>query len=221
MQTMAAKLIRCAGLSAMAAGILFVFIQLIHPPEALASVTTTMWIVVHALSVTMCLLWLWGIVGIYAVQVERAGWLGLAGVLVWSVFLVLTAAFTFAEAFILPPLVNDAPDFVQGFLGISSGSGGGAANVGILPTLYSLSGVLYLLGGVAFGVATLRAGILPRWTGAVLAAGTLAPLVFSILPHDYIRLAAVPAGIGLVCLGYSVWSETRTTVSATVPVDVR
>jgi hypothetical protein len=54
---------------------------------------------------------------------------------------------------------------------------------------------MYLLGGVLLGIATFRAGILPRWAGAALVVATLAPLVLSLLlPHEFIRLAAVPMG---------------------------
>lgn len=209
MKTTRSSLIRSAGLSTAAAGVLFVFVQLIHPPELLSSVTTSTWIVVHSLSVGMCILWLFGISGIYARQVEESGWLGLAGYLLTSIFLVLTAAFTFAEAFILPAMVMEAPQFVEGFLGIESGTAS-AANVGALPALYSVTGVLYLLGGVSFGTATFRAGILPRWAAGVLAVGTVAPIALSLLPHDYIRLAALPVGLSLVWLGYALWSERRT-----------
>jgi len=88
--------------------------------------------------------------------------------------------------------------------------------------VYSLTSVLYLVGGVLFGVATFRAGILPRWAGAGLAVGTVAPLVLSLLlPHEFIRLAAVPVGIALALLGYALWSERREKVSESVPATER
>jgi hypothetical protein len=215
MKKTATNLIRWAGLSA-AAGMLFVFVQSIHPPELLASVTTGRWIVVHCLSVAMGFFWLLGLTGLYARQVEEVGWLGLAGFLLLSLFLVLTAAFTFAEAFNLPPLATAAPAFVEGFLGISSGAAG-ETDLGALPALYTLSGVLYLLGGVLFGTATLRAGILPRWAAGVLAVGTVLPLAFSLLPQVPVRLAAVPVGVALAWLGLALWSERRVRASEPVP----
>jgi hypothetical protein len=73
------------------AGILFVVIQMIHPPQTLSSVTTGAWATVHYLTIAMCLLGLLGIAGIYARQVEAAGWLGLAGVLLFGLWLAALA----------------------------------------------------------------------------------------------------------------------------------
>ncbi len=211
------NLIRCAGLSAVVGGSLFVGIQPIHPPEILASVTTSTWALVHYVGVAMCLLILLGITGIYARQAKEAGWLGLAGFLLFGLTWALLAAFQFAEGLILPMLATDAPKFVVGFLGITSGSPS-EVSLGILPAVYSATSVLYLVGGVLFGIATFRAGILPRWAGGGLAVGTVAPLALSLLPpHEFIRLAAVPTGLALALLGYALWSERREKVSGAVP----
>ena len=216
MKITASKLIRWAGLSAVVGGCLFVGIQPIHPPEILSSFTTSTWAIVHYVGVIMCFLILLGITGIYARQVKEAGWLGLAGFLLFGLMWALTAAFQFAEGLIVPLLATDAPRFAVGFEGISSGSPS-EVSLGILPAVYSLTSVLYLLGGVLFGIATFRAGILPRWAGGGLAVGTVAPLVLSLLlPHEFIRLAAVPVGIALALLGYALWSERREKVSEPV-----
>lgn len=221
MNTTSANLIRWAGLSAVVGGCLFVGIQPIHPPEILASFTTSTWAIVHYVGVVMCFLILLGITGIYARQVKEAGWLGLAGFLLFGLMWALTAAFQFAEGLIVPLLATEAPRFAVGFEGISSGAPS-EVSLGILPAVYSLTSVLYLVGGVLFGVATFRAGILPRWAGAGLAVGTVAPLVLSLLlPHEFIRLAAVPVGIALALLGYALWSERRQTASEAVPATQR
>jgi hypothetical protein len=217
MKTTASNLIRWAGLSAVLGGSLFIIMQPIHPPDTLSSVTTSAWATVHYVGVVMCLLTLLGIVGIYARQVKESGLLGLAGFLVFSLMWALTAAFQFAEGLILPLLATDAPTFVEGFVGITSGTPS-EVSLGILPTVYSITSVLYLVGGVLFGIATFRAGVLPRWAGGALAVGTVAPLALSLLlPHEFIRLAAVPMGIALAVLGYALWSDRRETISAPVP----
>jgi hypothetical protein len=220
-QITTSNLIRWAGLSAVVGGCLFVGIQPIHPPETLSSFTTSTWAIVHYVGVVMCFFILLGITGIYARQVKEAGWLGLAGFLLFSLMWAITAAFQFAEGLIVPLLATDAPTFAVAFEAISSGSPS-EVSLGILPAVYSLTSVLYLVGGVLFGVATFRAGILPRWAGGGLAVGTLAPLVLSLLlPHEFIRLAAVPTGIALALLGYALWSERRENVSAPLPATGR
>jgi hypothetical protein len=208
MKPSAASLIRWAGVSAMVAGIFFVVVGMFHPLETLASVTTTRWLVVHSLATAMCFFGILGMTGLYARQVEAAGWLGLAGYLLWSLFWVLALPFTFVEAFILPLLATEAPAFAEGFLGMLNRSAG-EMKFGVLAGLWALSDILFLLGGLVFGVATLRAGILSRWAAGVFTGGIgLAPAT-ALLPHELAPLVAVPIGLGLVWLGYALWSERR------------
>ena len=219
MKITASSLIRWAGLAAMLSGILFIVIQTIHPPDVLSSVTTARWAVVHYLSIVMDMLGMLGVAGIYARQVEKSGWLGLAGYLLLSLFYALTLAFQFAEAFISPVLATEAPKFVHGFLGIPGGHAS-EVNLGALPAVYSLlTGLLgYVLGGLLFGIATLRAGILPRWAAGLLAfAAVSPPLLASLLPHPLDRILAVPMGLALAWLGYALWSERREQAAEPVP----
>jgi hypothetical protein len=212
----AAKLIRWAGLSAMVAGSCYVVVGLFHPVETLASVTTTRWLIVHALATAMCFFGPLGLVGLYARQVKETGWLGLAGYLLLSLFYALTAPFTFAEVLLLPRLAAPAPTVVESYLGMFNGHPG-AINLGILGTVYTLSGLVYILGGLLFGIATIRAGILPRWAAALLALGTGLSPVASVLPEAHKALVAVPMGLALAWLGYALWSERREHAAEPVP----
>ena len=203
------NLIRWAGLPAMAAGIIFVAIQPIHPPDFLESVTTETWVIIQSLKTVMGVFYLFGIVGLYARQSKEAGWLGLAGFLIFSLSWMLQLPFIFTEAFILPPLAAESPQFVESFLAIINESAS-AVSVGALPTLYGLAGGLYMLGGLLFGIATFRAGILPRLAAALLAAaGPLSVILVSLLPHHLERLAALPMGLAMAWLGYALLFERR------------
>lgn len=211
------SLIRWAGLAAVAAGIIFAGIQPIHPPDVLSSVTTPQWVIIQSLKTVMCLLGLLGLAGLYARQVKEAGWLGLAGYLLFSLFFAHTLPLAYTEAFILPLLATEAPTFVEGFLGIFNGHPV-QTNLGALPVLYTLAGSAgYVLGGLLFGVATLRAGILPRWAAGLMAVGALAPFALAQLPHPLDRTFAVPMGLALAGLGYALWSERREQASEPVP----
>ena len=215
MKITASSLIRWSGLAAMAAGLIFAGIQPIHPPDFLPSVTTSAWAIIITLKWVMCLLFLIGITGLYARQVNEAGWLGLAGFILLILSWWLQTAYVFAEDFIVPVLATASPQFVDSFLGIVN-QHPGEMNIGVLTGLYGFLGICYMLGGLLFGIATVRARILPRWPAALLAvAATLTPAA-ALLPHEIQRFAAVPVALALAWLGYALWSERRGHVTESV-----
>ena len=220
MKVTTSNLIRVSGLALVPAGIVFAGIQPIHPPDVVESVTTSAWAIITSLKFVMSILFVVGITGLYARQAEKAGLFGLVAFLVLATSWTLQTPFVFTEAFVLPPLAAVAPEFVDGVLGISYGHMGNA-NLGTLPTIYSLGvGMTYMLGGLLFGVATFRAGILPRVPAALLAiAATLTPLA-GLLPHAEQRYAAIPVALALAWLGYTLWSERRASASQAVPATV-
>lgn len=219
-QITASKLIRWAGLAAVVAGIIFAGIQPIHPPDVLASVTTRAWAIITPVKTAMCLLFLLGIAGLYARQVRQSGWLGLVGFLLLSLSWAIQTAFVFAEAFIMPLLATTAPKFVDGFLGLASGHAS-AVNLGALPVLYTVVvGLGYMLGGLVFGIATLRAGILPRWAAGLLAVAAALTPAAALFPHQIQRFAAVPVAFAVAWLGYALWSERGEQASDLVPATV-
>jgi len=168
------------------------------------------------LKTAMCLLFLLGITGLYARQVKETGWLGLAGFLLLSLCWALQTAFVFAEAFIMPLLATTAPKFVDGYLGTAAGRAS-EVNLGALPALYTLVGILYVLGGLLFGIATLRAGILPRWAAGLLAVASVLTPAAALFPHQIQRFAAIPVALALAWLGYALWSERREQASEPLP----
>lgn len=210
------NLIRWAGVSAVVAGIFYVIVGLFHPLETLLTVTTTQWTIVHVLAVALSFFGLLGITGIYARQVKEAGWLGLAGYVLLTLWLVLLVPFTVAEVFILPQLATESPVFVESFLGMFNRHPG-EMNMGAIEMLWKLDGVVYMLGGLLFGIATIRAGILSRWAAGMLAVGAAFAPVAELLPLEYKSFVAVPVGLALVWLGYALWSERREHAAQSVP----
>ena len=213
----ATNLIRWTGLAAIGAGIIFAGIQPIHPPDVLASVTTSPWAIIISAKFVMCLLFLVGITGLYARQVEQAGRLGLAGFLLLILSWWVQTGFVFTELFILPVLATAAPQYVDSFLGIVNQQPG-QMDIGALGAVYNVgTGITYLLGGLLFGIATLRARVLPRWPAGLLAVAAAVTPLAALLPHAIQRFAAVPTGIALAWLGYTLWSEQRKQASQPVP----
>ena len=213
------RLFRLAGLSAIAAGIMFVIVGLLHIPVShyggLASVNGDVWVITHILTIGVSFFGLLGIVGIYARQAEEAGWLGPAGLLLFSLWLVLVPAFTFFEALILPLVADEAPTFAEGFLGIFNGSVGTSFET--LATVWTLMGVMFILGPLLLGIATFRAGILSKWAAVLFGLGGATSVAFALLPPELLSLATVPVSVGLAWLGYDLVTERRALVSEPLP----
>lgn len=194
-----------AGLSAIVAGISYIVVGMFHPLNIFSSVTTPTWTIVHIFALAMSFFGLLGLVGLYAKQAYKSGRFGLVGFVLLSLWLALVTGFTFVEIFILPRLATESPAFVDGFLGMFNGSPTNM-NLGVLPILWTLSGPLYMFGGLVFGIATFRARVLARWAGIVLAFGTALAPVAVLLPPEHESLVTIPVGIALAWLGYSLWS---------------
>ena len=203
------NLIRWAGLSAVVAGVLYLAQIIIRPPEDLSSVVTSSWAIAHYLLLGYFVFGLLGISGIYARQVEEAGLLGLVGFLMFFVNLVLIASYDFLEVFIMPVLATVAPQSIAGFLP-------GDSLVAALLPIFSLQFLLYVVGGSLFGIAILRAGILPRWAAIVFIIGSASGIA-GVISEAVGRIGAVGIGLGLAWLGYALWSERREKASEPLP----
>ena len=201
-------LMRLAGLSAVAAGLGFIIIGLFHPENVPASVTTATWANVHIVATAMGFFGLLGMAGLYARQVGRIGWLGLAGFVMFSIWLALIMVFSFVEAFILPLLAAESPAFVAGFLGMFTGTAS-EVGLGVLPTLWMISGPLFIVGPLLFAIATFRAGVLPRMAAGLLALGAVLIPAGALLPPQHESLVMIPVGVAMAWLGYALFSERR------------
>jgi hypothetical protein len=203
-----ANLIRLAGLCALLGGLCYVFVGIFHPANVPASVTTTRWAIVHVLACATSFLGLLGLAGLYARQAIRSGWLGLIGFVLLSLWLVLIMGFSFVEAFILPHLATVTPAFVEGWMVMFNG-GPSPMDLGVLPTLWTLTGPLYIGGGVLFGIATFRAHILPRGAAVLLTLGTALAPVAGLLPLTVQPKILIPTGLAFAWLGYALMVERQ------------
>ncbi len=208
-------LVRATAVAAVVAGLMFVAIQPLHPDDTLASVTTDAWATIHVATLVMLALFVVGVTGIYASQAQKMGWLGLAGYVVLVIGLVLTAIGGAIEAFVQPVIASSDPAFVQGMLDMVHGHPTDA-DLGVIPLVWNAASAGFLGGTLLFGAANFRAGVLSRWASAIFAVGLLAmaPLV-GVIGNP--RLAAVPVGIGLAWLGYSLWAQRGRPARAPVP----
>jgi hypothetical protein len=109
---------------------------------------------------------------------------------------------------VVPAIAQAAPTYVGGVVAVATNSGS-TADLGLFTTLNSVMGFGYILGGLLFGIALYRAGVLARWASALLAVAALATMGPLLVPMVNQRLFAVPNGIALVGLGWSLWREQR------------
>src|SRR6201999_1412742 len=177
-----------------------------------ASVTTTRWQAVHAVACAMSFFALLGLAGLYARQAVKSGWLGLIGYVLLSAWFVLIMGFSFVEAFILPRVAHTDPTLADAWMKMFNG-GTSQLNLGVLPTMWTLTAPLYIGGGVLFGIATFRARILPRGAAVLLALGTALAPVGGALSLAAQPKTAIPTGLAIAWLGYALMTERKTRVA--------
>ncbi len=204
-----AALMRLVGVSAVLAGLGIVVMGMFHPANEPAFVTTPAWIIVHIFATSLGFFGVLGLTGLYARQVEKAGWLGLIGFLLFSAWMALVGMLSFIEAALLPKMASEFPPFVASFLGMFSGNPS-QVDLGVLPTLWNISTPMLLLGSLLFAIATFRAAILPRWAAGLLALGTVFVPVGALVPAEIAaKIIMVPMGLGLAWMGYALLTERR------------
>ena len=165
-------LIRAAAVAAVAAGLIFIGVQINHPHSDASNVTTTEWAVRGSLKLVMLALALAGITGMYLRQVKQIGVLGLLGYVVFSAGYLLIFATTLVSAYVVPALADTDPGYVNDVL--AAGTGGTAqGDIGLLGSAFQVQGIAYLAGGLVFGIALFRARVLARWAAVILAVGGL------------------------------------------------
>lgn len=210
------RLLRAAGIAAAAAGAIFVAVQINHPTMDATTVATTDVVVRDIAKAVMSVLALAGITGMYLRQIRQIGVLGLVGWLLFSLGYLAMFGVEVVAGFVLPSLVETAPGYVADVL--TAGLGGTpTGDIGAMQALFTISGIGYMGGGLLFGIALFRAGVLARWAAALLAVGTVSTLALSALPESFNRPFAVPVGIALIGLGVSLWRDQRHPATATPP----
>ena len=209
-------LTRAAGISAVVAGLLFIAVQINHPHLDLALVVSTEWVVREGMKLGVAVLALIGITGMYLSQVKKAGVLGLLGYLILAAAFLNMFAVQAIGVAVLPTLAHNAPGYVNDVLAVAGG-GTAVGDLGLLKTLSMFGGLTYIAGGLVFGIALFRAGVLARWAAILLAVATPLSLAIPLLPMVNQRLFAVPTGLALIALGSSLWRETRSPATAANP----
>ncbi len=198
-----ANLIRWSGLISILAGVLYALAAILHPVgEDIAAYTSPNWVTAHLVYWVSAILMLFGLVGLYARQVEKTRWLGLVGFVLAFIGTVFVSSIFFMVSTVIPLIAAETPALFD--------------QAATPPTGAVLVVVLgFSLGYILFSVATMRAGVLPRWSGLLLIIGVSffmiseAPLFDRTLSHVIVTVGDVVFGLGLAWMGYALWSEKR------------
>ena len=199
----AANLIRWSGLISILAGVLYAFGAILHPAgEDLAAYTSPNWVIAHQVYWAAAMLMLFGLVGVYARQVEKTGWLGLVGFVLAFIGTAYVGSIFLMVSTVVPTVVKEMPALFD--------------QVGTPSTATVLVVALgFSLGYILFGIATMRAKVLPRWSGLLLILGVSffmiseAPLFDRMFSHVIVTVGDILFGFGVAWMGYALWSEKR------------
>ena len=196
------RLLQLSGIALLVGGLLNVLPTLISAfLFAGPAPTNAVWTSVQLLVFTGSLLAVIGLPGVYLVQARQTGWLGLIGfILILLTGLILGAGGEIVSGFVLPWLATTAPKL--------------AAEQGppALIAVFIVTNLGGAIGAILLGLATMRAGVLPRGAGVLLISGggvtiiTVAPFppAISTLLGD---IATILFFLGVAWIGYALWAR--------------
>lgn len=148
------------------------------------------------------LLLVFGLIALYAYQLEAVGRLGLVGFVVSMIGTVLLTAVAWLGAFVDPALASEVPDFYTAARGGEVGGTVGALlGIGVLVPV-----LIQAVGWTIFGIATYRARVFPRWAAVALVVGAL--LLFVPVQGVPVVFQLAVASLGFLLLSGRVDSPT-------------
>ena len=122
------------------------------------------------------------VIGLYAVQRPQIGRLGLISAIAYAY------SFVFFTGTVVYAIVNSTTDY--------------SALTGDVGASMTVHGAIMVVAGIGFGLAVIRAGVLPSWTGVALAAGVVAVAATQAAPPAAQLVAAgirAAAFVGMGC----------------------
>lgn len=196
---------RMHGLALALAGLLIIAGISLHPnaksigPSAFVN---PLWIPVHLVILVSLVLFLWGAIGYHRRQENEAGILGHIGSALTVLGTVLTVVPITIDGFVLPGLVAaNAANLVADDSALFSGA---------LTSLFLAAGIVFSLGVIALGIATLRAGVLPKWPAILLMIGGTLTAFGDLLPYLVQVMVFILFGVGMIGMAYSLLIQPRT-----------
>jgi hypothetical protein len=129
------------------------------------------------------------VVGLYAAQRPRIGNLGLFGAMAYAY------SYVFFTTTVMYALVAGTPNY--------------HALADVFGVWMTIHGLIMVLGGLAFGVAVIRAAVLPRWTGVALMVGVVVVAAASAAPNIARTIAATLPATSFAGMGFALIFQAR------------
>lgn len=202
------KLIRWGGMTLLLGGLLWgvqkigwgLFLGGQDPRDYSQPAATILWV----MGLIAALLILMGLPALYMRQADKAGLFGAVAFVVVFTGMALVTGNTYFGTFIQAGLVD--------LINLAEGAGltvqePAATGIGFVVTLG-----LYLLGWILFGLASFKAGVLPRWAVALVMAGLVFGFLF--LATGFSLLALPVTEMGIAALGFALWREKGEVIAA-------
>ena len=194
------NLIRWAGLAGAIGGVLIVATDIVtlaaffHKPPSVVGASSA-WFITLFLEMVAAYLAFLALVGLYARQTSESGAFGFTSFIVASFGTALNIGLLWAGTFLVHDLAAVAPAFLD-------------STETTLSAIGAFSAVVILaIGWTLFGIASLRAKVLPALPSWLLVFGASLSLV---LTFTGLPLETVVFGVALVWLGWWLWSGKGT-----------
>jgi hypothetical protein len=183
-------LIRWGGVAAMSSALLallsfVLYLLIVGGARVSEAATSTAFFLPSGAQLLAMALLLIGLVALFGRQAEAFGVLGLTGFVLALLGTTLAAGAAWSQVFVVPRLAEVAPTVAD--------QGTGSVLAGFL-----LSFLLFGVGWVVFGVATLRTRLFPRWAVILLIVGAVISIVP--LPSRALIVEVAAGYLGFVLL---------------------
>ena len=190
------NLIRWGGLAALSAGFISIVLEIVFVATlrqqafSVAALTST-WSVLYAIRLIMLMLLMLGLIALFARQSEKMHTFGVAAFVIATIGTMLIFGFAWVLLFTFPVMAADVPAFLDAMAT--------QPGIGLVLTLF-----LATIGWFLFGLASLRAKVLPTTFTWLVMAGAFLALVLNImqLPFSWVIF-----DVGMIWMGWWLWSE--------------
>ena len=204
------KIIRWSGLAFALGGLLAALFWILHPEESVLLTDPASYQREHLLDFIGLMLFIPGLIGLYARISNQTRWLGFIGFLLTLLPMLVLMGISVVDLLIWRSIARIQPDLILTTEGeFIQSSRPFAATISLIVPFSMIGAVGFIL----LGIAIWRSGLLPRWAGLLLAiAGPLYCIGPGFVPHEVLLLNLLvygPFALTSLWLGMSVLNPSE------------